>query len=771
MAFCHLLRYLCQTVAQSSRGGARLQLQTLSRMVQSDPDGNTLLLCVHGLKDATVKLQHAYLNIIAILLHYATCDDTAGPGAAIVNKTLEVWRVLLCDGRTPVLAVICALLEQSSSAVVRAKAVLCIQLLDSSCRAAGSNRVLRSLGDNRRFISAVSRCLEAAEGADGSFSHNASLLASPAGQKEGQSTTQQYLAQCARSFGGHVQRVLLQALERVGGDLGQATEALWVQEGHGPSVLSQHLHRGLLDARKCTEGIMHSFDTVRACVALSSSPQMLRLVLSEETVLKAGGRLISAVKPIQLAFQQFSRLWKQSNGESAGSAYTSAPFVAFADILGSAEQVAVSVLEGVAQMEMQLEEQVAGEGALAVYGALLDIVPSALKLIAEPSSGDIRVLVSVCLRRLLPSLISAVSSLFPAQVLHVALDHINRRKVQVSSTAMGLAMGVLVCVTETIRWLPHLLSDKAPVPQYAVRLAADLSLTSYPVALIIGHEIEMDFVDCGCGLVTGRGATVMLEHLPRRRPLLIEIISRMLPSVAAAMYCSSSTFADLSEDDDHSSSTDPQAGALIRMLIEKASTSASTEFFSQLQAQGQRGPAGGALVVTATSDSFMATLLSGGLCWALREAIAWAIIQSNMDHLSILLDLLQHYLEHIIARTGSDNDADRSITEFLSQRNTAAEYFAPLAAWMAAVASCISGSCRLRQRASESSSVGRNWSMLSRGFTPDSSTALDPVQDSSVYHVVLDGCVVCLTLLSELSPAHFIKVRFLFFQMQLLGFL
>jgi hypothetical protein len=52
------------------------------------------------------------------------------------------------------------------------------------------------------------------------------------------------------------------------------------------------------------------------------------------------------------------------------------------------------------------------------------------------------------------------------------------------------------------------------------------------------------------------------------------------------------------------------------------------------------------------NDSFIGCLHGAGLGWALREGVVWALVAGNSDHLVVLLDLLQTYLETLIAREG-----------------------------------------------------------------------------------------------------------------------
>lgn len=804
MAFGHLLRYLLESCVQSARGSTTMQQQTLARMIKGGVDSGLLLQCVHGLKDAIVKLQHAYLNVINVILFYAVIPDADFSGSGAVRKVLEPWRTLLCDAKTPLLVMVPALMEQSSSTVVRAKALLCIQLLDASCRSSGSNRVLRTLGDNRRFISAVARCLEAADGhGDNSFAqHSLSLLGSPAVPKDnggGHSVSQLYIGQCAYSFSTHVQKVVLRSLESVDAALRRAADSLRVAEGDEPSVMASRLQNMIAEACKQTERIFHNFDSVRACVAVSSSPQLLRLVLCDAPVLESIGAVVKAIKPVQLAYYQFMRVWKHTGIDVALSAHSVSLVESFGEMLVTAEQVALSVLEAVAQLEVHVEAMTSlaalafstvgrtprstasadvkePSAVLATYGALLNsVLPAALQLLREPSTGDVRVLVAVCLRRLLPSLVSSISSLFPGELFHAVLYHVTGKTFATSdgsSSGRNMARGVVHLVVEVMKSLPHLLSDKAPVPQYAVRLIADLVLTSYSIGMLICVEVKSDFQICGGEFAKGLARTVgakqggIIAHLPHRRPLLIDIVSRMLPAVAGVLYCpiEDGIIATAMEADEENpgTQTDPQAGVLLRMLVERSSSSAANTFFMHLNSIGVVMLDGSFEAVRGANDAFMSCLLNGGLCWALREAICWSIVQGNGDHLSILLDLLQHYLERTITRTSVEpttaNKPDESITVFLSQRNLAAEYLIPLSGWLAGVVSGFvnSHSNRMHQmRALEHVSAGRNWSSLARMFMDQEAGASI---DKNNLHLIQEGCVACLTLLSELSPAHFVKV-------------
>jgi hypothetical protein len=104
MAFGHLLKYLLQGVLEgssssSSGSSSSRQQHTLSRMLASGSDSSSehphthsehpathtdgaqlLLLCVLGLRGGSMKLQHAYLNVINVVLHYSTATDAEGAG-------------------------------------------------------------------------------------------------------------------------------------------------------------------------------------------------------------------------------------------------------------------------------------------------------------------------------------------------------------------------------------------------------------------------------------------------------------------------------------------------------------------------------------------------------------------------------------------------------------------------------------------------------------------------------------------------------------------
>lgn len=137
MAFGHLLNYLCQSVlSRSKANGSRAQQYTLSCLLDetSDPHNSLFLQCIRSLKDATMKIQQAYLNIINVVLCYSVVTDSEGVGAATIRKILDAWRARLCDAKTLLLPVVTALMEQSSSTIVRAKSLLCVQLIDACCR-------------------------------------------------------------------------------------------------------------------------------------------------------------------------------------------------------------------------------------------------------------------------------------------------------------------------------------------------------------------------------------------------------------------------------------------------------------------------------------------------------------------------------------------------------------------------------------------------------------------------------------------------------------
>ena len=807
MAFSHLLSYL---LSSALVGNSKVQQSELMRLLQhsdSDEQKHMIRQVVLNLTDACMKLQHAYLNIINIVLYYSTVGEIDGPGASLLHRSLGPWRNALCEPKTELLAVITARMEQSSSSIVRAKSLLCIQLLDKCCRVSGSNRVLRSLGDNRRFISAVARCLETGENVnDSSFTqHNSSIVASPSTHKaeggtSGLSSSREYIAKCAYSFVLHIQNVLRASVSSVAADLKIATDSIKVAEGEHVAVLAHRLQNGITDACSKTEKIFGHFDTVRACVAVSSSQLLLKMIMSDVPLLRAAGDFLKAIKPAQLACSQFTRLWKQTASVVDLPEHSYSLVESFVQMVSSGEQVALGFLESVAQLEVHTESVTSAavlapassdrtptprgdngrNDAIAIYSCLLDtIIPSAFQLLSKPCSGDVRVLVSVCLRRLLPNLCAIVSSVFPGQLLTSVLNILKGEDLQWfsgmgKSIAQNMANSVVVCLTEVLKSLPQLLSDRAPVPQYAVRLVTDLALTSHPIVILICHEIQKDFRLCSGGMSKRQPSGTMpvgghiVTYVPHRRPLIIDLITRLLPAAASAVYCPrvNGESDHVDNADEQAVHTDSQAAVLLRILVEKCSTAAGQSFLQHLSSVGHSYPASSVESIARANSLFMTCLSNCGLCWAVREAILWALIHNNIDHLTVLLDLLQTYLNLLIVKTGDDdNTAGASVSEYLSQRNTAAEYLLPVCAWLSAVVSCVVNirSNRMHQlRVLESVSSGRNWSSLARAFMhPDETNGpRDVAIDSNSIHLIQDGCVSCLTLLSELSPGQFVKVRF-----------
>ena len=694
MAFGHLLKYVLHAILSTKRQSTvKAEQQALTDIVQSGiadrdiskPAHDALQQCVFNLQDASVKLQHSYLNVLSVILHFSNIKDSEGSGAATIKNILEPWRAVLCDSRTPLLPVITALIEQSSSAIVRAKALLCIQLLDSCCRSHSSNRVLRSLGDNRRFITAITRCLEASEGiSENSMSHlnNSSLLASPSMHRDknynGQSTSQKYLGQCAYRFTWHVQSVMLSHLSLIESALTRATDALQVDDHQAPVNVANDCKTAVSEACTLTQRISMSCDTVRACVATSSSPLLLKVILCNPTALNRAGDVVKKIKPAQRRFITLTQLWKRSGGIAGQN---SALVSSYSDMLNTAEQVALSVLESIAQLEVHIEaitsavavgmnlesysgtqesnQGTADQGADAkanvmnVYSAFVgEVVPAALLLLSEPSTGDVRVLVSVCLRRLLPNLVNAVCNLYPGELFQSVVEYIEGSpSSRQSDLSYKVVSGLLGCVSAVIKCLPQLLSDKAPVPQYAVRLLADVVSESHSIAILISFELYSEVKECGASLSKDRVSIV--KYVTQNRPVLVDIISRMLPVLAASQYCpENENQRDNNElEEEHANPTDPQTGVLIRMLLEKSSATEVSKHCAELMSIGVHVPTDKMNVIHYINDSLLSSLLNTGFCWALREAIEWCIVQNNTDHLCVLLDLLQKYMELIISRT------------------------------------------------------------------------------------------------------------------------
>jgi hypothetical protein len=249
--------------------------------------------------------------------------------------------------------------------------------------------------------------------------------------------------------------------------------------------------------------------------------------------------------------------------------------------------------------------------ALAVYAALLcEVSPPALRLLAQPSSGDARVLVAVCLRRLLPNLFATVAALYPGDLLQTALTHCRGQGQGQGQGQRGrggrLADGLLLCLTEVLRVLPQLLADRAPVPQYAVRLLADLLLASPSVAMVVCYEMQLDFESCGCGLSKG-GAEggALVAHVAHRRPLLLDMISRIIPAAAGALYCRSAHRRDQEEEEGEEGEEggrggrgslgpqpDSQAGVCLRMLLAAAAPAATRAFLAGLSLSPSDGGGG-----------------------------------------------------------------------------------------------------------------------------------------------------------------------------------
>lgn len=311
-----------------------------------------LLLSVEVLKDSCVKLQQAYLNALNVMLmhcryamqskevqqHARTIRLAVGEASDSVYLSilsrLERIRIKLGPSENMhLLASTISLVEQTSSATVRAKALLCIALLDNACIPL-SNEVLRQcVAENRRFLTAVVKNLESLFTANPNNSisllfsstlnvSSAVIPQSPdrrgqtnyAGGANATSTADKassdYHLNCALSLIYHIANVLLTGLQTLNREL-KVSSGVLAKLFESQIAPSDHSFlASLQDAVTSQDSTIRHCETVRVCLSFATNPVLFRLLVFDKHILGHAAELLHASSALNSNYRKVHALVK-----------------------------------------------------------------------------------------------------------------------------------------------------------------------------------------------------------------------------------------------------------------------------------------------------------------------------------------------------------------------------------------------------------------------------------------------------------------------------
>ena len=301
MTMSHLLKYLFHGLliasSQLTAQDIDIRLKTLVAIL-----GNTQIFyqTFESIKDSSVKLQYSYLNIVNIILYYSnfikhksSTGISTSKVSSVVMKIMDPIKNYLCADQSTLLPCIMSLLEHSSSQILRAKAAVCITLLDS-CVGRSKNGILSQIVENRRFINTLSKCLESNQ--DTSYSsHNNSMVSanSPAASSRchgasGKDT--EYVNSCVVALLAHIRSVLSTSLETVRNEFQRSFNILITA---GTPQISRHT---MSQALSNLSTVRHHCESIRCCVTFASNAALYKHILSYENILRLSAELMKIIK-------------------------------------------------------------------------------------------------------------------------------------------------------------------------------------------------------------------------------------------------------------------------------------------------------------------------------------------------------------------------------------------------------------------------------------------------------------------------------------------
>lgn len=426
-------------------------------------------------------------------------------------------------------------------------------------------------------------------------------------------------------------------------------------------------------------------------------------------------------------------------------------------------------------MDRPLSETDGSDASTAdVFGVILGhFIPNAMLLAQKPSSGDARVLASVCLRRLLPQLVVMVTESHFIPLWDAILEFICSNSTSTGSASSASASTrdrfdasqyphlvgqVMTAVRYLVHGLPSMLSDRSPIPQYAVRLLADVALAGSPVAILVCHLLRDNAVrksdmkfrsNFGSDGLPDRGDGGALL-MGTRKSIMVALCSRLLPAAAVSQYCTSgsstsagsgadgdvttsnpttNTTGSMDDDEDGGGSSlmDPQAATLLHVLIAKTSISSISQYDAVIRWQS-RSPSRVYQHGTSTHYQFLSSLFDIGLPWVLRESVHWAVISGQIDNVSVLIDLMQALVTGLAMRTAQLPDTidarigvlcepDRdSYSKYTTEKTTSMSTIMPVVSVLLEIMLCTSVVIHRGDPTGLVKFGGRNWSGIVNRF-------------------------------------------------------
>mmetsp|Transcript_12206 Transcript_12206/g.18439 ORF Transcript_12206/g.18439 Transcript_12206/m.18439 type:complete len:1492 (+) Transcript_12206:184-4659(+) len=629
MALFHMFFMVLQEAATTTGGsspapgGARF----ISRILEKGGLSNF----IDTLKDGRPRLQQAYLNIFNIIFSANHIAPSPSPGNTVSSPTdeaLKAIRFYFVQECGQLLPVLCRLAEQGSSSAIKGKAILAIELM---CRFHPS--VAISLSDCR-FQNLLGKLLEQED------------ISRFGGTQELETKTSTYVIQCAVSMQKYLRHALSNSLVQLvsqlkndtqlsagvnaaaieevdqlmqgcdlisgassgknaystpmkGGSRGREAATPMLSDtpmtgrtspviGHNPSYTSKRGgssspgHVANLDIHQrapptaSASRVSECSAVLRACLSMTAHHALRRAVMSTRYV-----------QTLSAALSLVGELMKMPNRGSD-------------DVVSIAEQAVLLALESVAQLDLDSSTSTPTHLSSSCMKSLLtQLIPSVVSFCGA-CDGDARVIIMFSLRKLLPALVRLYES--------AAYHEIFMEKV-LKKFPTGM-----------------LLQDEAPIPQYTVRLLAEVAAASPSTCSDIA---------------------VAMSHFESDA---IEIFGRLLDLLKGSYGLQSNSDRNSAPSPVGDLPPDPQVAVLLKLLI------ASSSSFNDKSAAALPG-----------------AVFKAGMSHVLVSCTAAAVEKLNAELVVVLLELMLvcvDYADHFNNRTNSSSHtSEDAMMEDYLQKN------------------------------------------------------------------------------------------------------
>jgi hypothetical protein len=230
----------------------------------------------------------------------------------------------------PLLASAISLVEQTSSATVRAKALLCIALMNHASIPLSNETLRQCVAENRRFLTAVVKNLESLFAANPNnsvsmlFSNtlNVSNVAIPQSpDRRGQithgsnayptsTTDNDYHLNCALALIYHIAHVLLSELHSLNRELKLSSGVLAKLFDTQIAPSDHSFLASLQDAATHQDSITRHCETVRVCLSFATNPVLYRLLVFDKHIIGNSAELLHTASTLNNHYRKTHALIK-----------------------------------------------------------------------------------------------------------------------------------------------------------------------------------------------------------------------------------------------------------------------------------------------------------------------------------------------------------------------------------------------------------------------------------------------------------------------------